>query len=55
MIQVSVVLPDTFKVPESLTETLIRDCDYYKIIGLKLSDLVSRSFIESFVNIGEYC
>ncbi|RZC41608.1 Ribonuc P 40 domain containing protein [Asbolus verrucosus] len=49
---VSVILPDTFKVPESLTEALINDCDYYKLINVKLSEFVASDFINSFVNTG---
>ena len=51
--QVSVVLPDTLKVPESLSLSETNDCDYYKITNVKLSEFVAKDFISSFVNSGK--
>jgi ribonuclease P/MRP protein subunit RPP40 len=49
---VSLVLPDTFKVPESLTQVLSNDCDYYKLINVKLNEFVTKNFFTNFVNSG---
>ncbi|XP_015835823.1 ribonuclease P protein subunit p40 isoform X2 [Tribolium castaneum] len=49
---VSVILPDASKVPESLTQALSNDCDYYKLKNVKISDFVARDFIVNFINSG---
>ncbi|XP_049822266.1 ribonuclease P protein subunit p40-like [Aethina tumida] len=49
----SVVLPDTLRVPQSLTDTLNTDCDYYKISELNAADLVNEDFLTCFVKSGQ--
>lgn len=51
--QASVVLPDTLRVPQSLTDTLNTDCDYYKISELNAADLVNEDFLTCFVKSGQ--
>lgn len=53
MYQISVVLPNTFTIPESLLDPLSEDSDYYRIDALRASDLVNREFIEAFVKKGK--
>ncbi|XP_018572465.1 ribonuclease P protein subunit p40 isoform X3 [Anoplophora glabripennis] len=50
---VSVTLPDSLKFPESLTEKLILDCEYYKICDLNPSDLLNRNFLKFFIKSGK--
>lgn len=53
MCQVSVVLPDTVTVPQSLHNCLSEDTDYYRINKLRVSDLLHVEFIEAFVKKGK--
>lgn len=50
---VSVVLPDTVTVPDTLRNCLSEDTDYYRINALQVCDLLSTEFIEAFVKKGE--
>ncbi|KAK5646843.1 hypothetical protein RI129_005307 [Pyrocoelia pectoralis] len=49
---VSVVLPDTLRVPQNICETLKNDCEYYKISNVGLDELVNINFINAFVRKG---
>ncbi|KAK7794642.1 hypothetical protein R5R35_004434 [Gryllus longicercus] len=49
---ISVVLPNTSSVPDSLTSLLDVDSDYYKIQKVNISEFVNKEFIESFVKEG---
>lgn len=48
----SIVLPDTVEVPKHIAEALSKDCDYYKVEDLPISNLVEKPFIEKFVKAG---
>lgn len=50
---ISVVLPDTVTVPDTLRNCLLEDTDYYRINALRVCDLLSTEFIEAFVKKGE--
>ncbi|KAL6267111.1 hypothetical protein P5V15_000190 [Pogonomyrmex californicus] len=50
---ISIVLPDTVTVPQSLYNCLSEDTDYYRINELCVSDLLNIEFIEAFVKKGE--
>ncbi|XP_025993576.1 ribonuclease P protein subunit p40 [Solenopsis invicta] len=50
---ISMVLPDTVTVPQSLHDCLSEDTDYYRINNLCVSDLLNIEFIEAFVKKGE--
>ncbi|XP_071633373.1 ribonuclease P protein subunit p40 [Temnothorax longispinosus] len=50
---ISVVLPDTVTIPQSLHNCLSEDTDYYRINKLRVSDLLNIEFIEAFVKKGE--
>ncbi|XP_020300554.1 ribonuclease P protein subunit p40-like isoform X2 [Pseudomyrmex gracilis] len=50
---ISVVLPDTVIVPDSLRNCLSEDTEYYRINALRVCDLLKREFIEAFVKNGE--
>ncbi|GLH02564.1 Uncharacterized protein GBIM_08568 [Gryllus bimaculatus] len=50
--KISVVLPSTSSVPDSLTSLLDVDSDYYKIQKVNISEFVNKEFIESFVKEG---
>ncbi|GJQ84575.1 hypothetical protein Trydic_g239 [Trypoxylus dichotomus] len=49
---VSLTVPDTLNIPKSLTDTLLVDCEYYKVCNLDPSEFVNATFINSFVNSG---
>uniref|UniRef100_A0A1Y1NIQ9 Uncharacterized protein n=1 Tax=Photinus pyralis TaxID=7054 RepID=A0A1Y1NIQ9_PHOPY len=49
---VSVVLPDTLRVPQNLFDLLKADCEYYKVSNIGLEELVNINFINSFVGKG---
>ncbi|XP_012275098.1 ribonuclease P protein subunit p40-like [Orussus abietinus] len=49
---VSVILPDTVSVPGNLLDSINNDSDYYKVKGLRASELISKEFIEAFVKKG---
>ncbi|CAH0557493.1 unnamed protein product [Brassicogethes aeneus] len=48
----SIILPDTLRVPKTLTETLNTDCDYYSIKNINLQDLLDCNFLVCFVRSG---
>ncbi|KAJ8672673.1 hypothetical protein QAD02_003933 [Eretmocerus hayati] len=50
---VSVVLPNTSSIPESLCENIVEDTDYYQIHGLRAVELINKEFIQSFIKKGE--
>ncbi|XP_029170706.1 LOW QUALITY PROTEIN: ribonuclease P protein subunit p40-like [Nylanderia fulva] len=50
---VSVILPDTVTVPDTLRNCLSEDTDYYRISALRVCDLINGEFIEAFVKKGE--
>lgn len=50
----SVILPDSLRFPDNLTEKLIVDCEYYKICDFNLSDLLNPNFLKFFVRSGMY-
>ncbi|XP_072753537.1 ribonuclease P protein subunit p40 [Anoplolepis gracilipes] len=50
---ISVVLPDTVTVPDTLRNCLSEDTDYYRIKELRVCDLLNAEFIEAFVKKGE--
>nr|CAD7576026.1 unnamed protein product [Timema californicum] len=51
---VSVVLPDvgTTALPETITDALVEDCDYYKVENINIKELTNKDFIEAFVKKG---
>ncbi|CAH1175714.1 unnamed protein product [Phaedon cochleariae] len=49
---VTIIIPDSAKL-EQLNEKVTQDCSYYKILGLKLEDLVSLKFICGFIRSGK--
>ncbi|KAG8228824.1 hypothetical protein J437_LFUL008320 [Ladona fulva] len=49
---VSVVLPDTLLVPESLIKSLSGNCDYYKVQDFPLTVLLHEEFLNSFIRSG---
>ncbi|CAK9802732.1 Ribonuclease P protein subunit p40 [Anthophora quadrimaculata] len=50
---VSLVLPDTVRIPDELRICISEDSDYYRINGLNVSELINKEFIEAFVKKGE--
>lgn len=48
----TVIVPDTLKVPEELANTLLIDSEYYKIGSVALNELVDRQFLEGFLKKG---
>nr|CAD7445584.1 unnamed protein product [Timema bartmani] len=48
---VSVVVPDvgTTALPETITDALVEDCDYYKVENINIKELTNKDFIEAFV------
>ncbi|XP_029053558.2 ribonuclease P protein subunit p40-like [Osmia bicornis bicornis] len=50
---VSLVLPDTIRIPDKLRTCLSEDTDYYRINGLNVYELINKEFIEAFVKKGE--
>ncbi|KAG7200319.1 hypothetical protein KM043_017782 [Ampulex compressa] len=50
---VSVVLPNTIRVPDSLRSCVSEDSDYYRVNALNVYDLLNKEFIEAFVVKGE--
>ncbi|KAK9302858.1 hypothetical protein QLX08_005264 [Tetragonisca angustula] len=50
---VSLVLPDTTRIPDELRTCLSEDSDYYRIDGLNVFELINKEFIEAFVKKGE--
>ncbi|KAM0731745.1 Ribonuclease P protein subunit p40 [Formica fusca] len=50
---ISVVLPDTVTVPDTLRNCLSEDTDYYRINALRACDLLNAEFIEAFIKKGE--
>lgn len=49
----SVTLPDTLKVPKSVSDALVNDCDYYKVCNLDVSEFIDATFIASFIKSGK--
>lgn len=50
---VSLVLPDTLRIPDELRTCISEDTDYYRINALNVADLLDKEFIEAFVKTGE--
>lgn len=50
---VSLVLPDTIRIPDELRTCISEDSDYYRINGLNVFELINKEFIEAFVKKGE--
>ncbi|CAL7943331.1 unnamed protein product [Xylocopa violacea] len=50
---VSVILPDTVRIPDELQTCISEDSDYYRVNGLNVSELINKEFIEAFVKKGE--
>nr|XP_003706864.1 PREDICTED: ribonuclease P protein subunit p40-like isoform X1 [Megachile rotundata] len=50
---VSLVLPDTIRIPDELRTCISEDSDYYRIDGLNVFELINKEFIEAFVKKGE--
>ena len=50
---VSLVLPDTIRIPDVLRACIAEDSDYYRINAVNVLDLVNKEFIEAFVKKGE--
>ncbi|XP_031825879.1 ribonuclease P protein subunit p40 [Nomia melanderi] len=50
---VSLVLPDTVRIPDELQTCVLEDSDYYRINAVNVSDLINKEFIEAFVKKGE--
>lgn len=46
------VVPDTFKVPENIANTLQIDTEYYRVEGIPVKELVDGQFLRSFVKKG---
>lgn len=51
--QVSLVLPDTVRIPDALRTCIAEDSDYYRINAVNVLDLVNKEFIEAFVKKGK--
>ncbi|XP_019761476.2 ribonuclease P protein subunit p40 isoform X2 [Dendroctonus ponderosae] len=50
---VSVVLPDSFKLPDQFANVLVNDCEYYKILDLNLAALLGSKFRQNFIKKGK--
>ncbi|XP_076247109.1 ribonuclease P protein subunit p40 isoform X2 [Calliopsis andreniformis] len=50
---VSLVLPDTVRIPDELLACISEDSDYYRINAVNVFDLINKEFIEAFVKTGE--
>ncbi|XP_076281285.1 ribonuclease P protein subunit p40 isoform X2 [Lasioglossum baleicum] len=50
---VSLVLPDTVRIPDGLQSCVSEDSDYYRVNGVNVFDLINKEFIEAFVKKGE--
>ncbi|OAD62897.1 Ribonuclease P protein subunit p40 [Eufriesea mexicana] len=50
---VSLVLPDTVRIPDELRACISEDSDYYRINRLNIFELLNKEFIEAFIKKGE--
>ncbi|XP_006624047.1 ribonuclease P protein subunit p40-like [Apis dorsata] len=50
---ISLILPDTIRIPNELRTCIFEDSDYYRINNLNISELINKEFIEAFVKKGE--
>ncbi|XP_033330504.2 ribonuclease P protein subunit p40 isoform X2 [Megalopta genalis] len=50
---VSLVLPDTVRIPDDLQSCISEDSDYYRVNAVNVFDLINKEFIEAFVKKGE--
>ncbi|XP_043259735.1 ribonuclease P protein subunit p40-like isoform X1 [Colletes gigas] len=50
---ISLVLPDTIRIPDELRTCISEDSDYYRINAINVFDLINKEFIEAFVKKGE--
>ncbi|XP_017876454.2 ribonuclease P protein subunit p40-like [Ceratina calcarata] len=50
---ISLVLPDTLRIPDGLQSCMFNDTDYYRIKGVNAFELTNKEFIEAFVKKGE--
>ncbi|XP_054014097.1 ribonuclease P protein subunit p40-like isoform X1 [Hylaeus anthracinus] len=50
---ISLVLPDTVRIPDELQTCISEDTDYYRINEVNVFDLINKEFIEAFVKKGE--
>ncbi|XP_061935998.1 ribonuclease P protein subunit p40 isoform X2 [Apis cerana] len=50
---ISLILPDTIRIPNELRTCIFEDSDYYRINNLNVSELINKEFIEAFVKKGE--
>lgn len=51
--KISVVIPDTSVNPEEILNT-VADTDFYILKEVKLSEFVTRQFIEGFIKRGKF-
>ncbi|XP_078038706.1 uncharacterized protein LOC144470966 isoform X2 [Augochlora pura] len=50
---ISLVLPDTVRIPDDLQSCISEDSDYYRVNAVNVLDLINKEFIEAFVKKGE--
>lgn len=50
---ITLIVPDCLKIPPKLVQSLIDDCEYYKITGVNLSHLLDPQFFDNFIRQGK--
>ncbi|KAK2586097.1 hypothetical protein KPH14_008378 [Odynerus spinipes] len=50
---VSITLPGSNDIPDSLKDSILEDSDYYRIKDLCVSELLNKQFIDAFIKKGE--
>ncbi|KAL2714231.1 ribonuclease P protein subunit p40-like [Vespula squamosa] len=50
---VSLILPESYNIPNSLKDCISVDSDYYQIKDLHVSELLNKQFIDAFIKKGE--
>lgn len=52
-LQVSIILPESNNIPDSVKDCISEDSDYYKIKDFHVSELVNKQFIDAFIKNGK--
>nr|XP_018905196.1 PREDICTED: ribonuclease P protein subunit p40-like [Bemisia tabaci] len=50
---VSVAVPNTLNVPETISNSLVSDCDYYKVESVPVFEFIDADFLHNFINKGK--
>lgn len=52
-LQVSIILPESNNIPDSVKNCMSDDSDYYKIKDFHVSELLNKQFIDAFIKKGK--